>query len=309
MGSGPDVACRNCGTTLAGAFCHACGQRRFADSDRRLSHLVGAAFHELTSLDGRLLRSLRVLLFRPGLLSREYIDGRRARYYSPIGLFVLASVLYFFAPALSDFNLAFVDQVPGRIGLQALDPAAPLSPARRERLEHGGGQLHSGLTAPFVDRVLARKQAEDASYDLRRLADDYDRRAGDVGKTLMIVHVPVIALALAVVYWRRRWYFAEHFVVALHVFTFLLLFVQLVVAPMHWAAERMPWELPAVLGPLLRLTLGGLVITHMLVSCRRAYAATRLGALAGLLGVLVGLWFANLWVYRALQFVITLALL
>jgi hypothetical protein len=294
---------------LVGAYCHECGQKRFVDGDRRLSHLVGAAFHELTALDGKLLRSLRLLLFRPGLLSREYLDGRRARYYSPIGLFVLANVLYFFAPALSDFNLSFIDQVPGRIGLQAIDPAAPLSPARRERIERGGGQLHSELTAPLVERMLARRQADDPSYDLRRLADDYDRRAGDVGKALMIVHVPVLALALAIVYWRRRWYFAEHFVVALHLFTFLLLFVQLVIAPVHWVSERIAFELPALAGPLLRFTLGGLIITYMARACRRAYATTRLGPIAGLIAVLVGLYIANLWLYRALQFVITLAVL
>ena len=301
--------CRNCGQALAGGYCHACGQKRFSDSDRRLAHLVGAAFHELTSLDGRLVRSLRLLLFRPGVLSREYIDGRRARYYSPIGLFVLANVLYFFAPALSDFNLAFIDQVPGSVGLHAIDPAAPLAPERRARMEHGGGQMHSRLTLPLVDRVLERKQAEDASYDLRRLADDYDREAGNVGKALMIVHVPVIALVLAIAYWRRRWYFAEHFVVALHVFTFVLLYVQLVLAPLRWIVERIPFEFPAVAGPLLRLTLGGLVMTYVFIACRHAYATTRLGALAGFFGVLVGLYFANLWVYRALQFIVTLALL
>lgn len=305
-GSAETVGCRNCGEPMAGLFCPACGQKRFVDSDRRLAHLLGAAFHELTSLDGRLLRSLRLLLFKPGALSREYHDGRRARYYTPIGLFVLANVLYFFAPALSDFNLSFVDQVPGSIALQAVDPAAPPAPERIERLKRGGGQLHSRLTAPLIDRALARRAAADPDYDLRRLAADYDRSAGDVGKTLMIVHVPLIALALALVYRKRKLYFAEHFVVALHLFTFLLLFVQLVFGPLHWLASHVDVELPPLARVALRLLIGGTLASYIAIACRRAYATTWPGGLLGLVAVIVGLWFGNLWVYRALQFAIAL---
>jgi len=301
----PDDACRNCGTPLRGAFCHACGQKRFIDADRRLGHLIGEGFRELSAVDGKLWRSLRMLLFRPGLASREYLDGRRVRYYSPIGLFVLANVLYFFAPALSDFNLAFADQVPGRIALQAQDPAHPFPPARREYLRHSGGQVHSRWTAPFVEGLVARRHANDPSYDVRRLASDYDREAGNVGKTLMIAHVPVIALVLALVYVRKRRYFAEHFVVALHLFAFVLLFVQIVFWPLHWLSDHTSVDLSIARIPIV-LAVAGSLLGYILVACRTAYRTGWPAAVAGLLGVLGGLFVANVVVYRALQFLVTL---
>ena len=302
-------SCRNCGAVLQGAFCGACGQRRLDERDHRLSHLLAEAFRQVTEIDGKLLRSLRLLLFSPGMLSREYMDGRRARYASPISLFLLANVIYFFAPAVSDFNLPFVDQVRGVDARAALDPAAPDYAEQQRRRQHWGGQLHSRWTAPLVARKLAARRARESGYDLRALARDYDAQAGVVGKALIIVHVPIIALALAGAYLRHRRYFVEHFVVALHLFTFLLLFGQVVVASLNWASGHLSFELPQALARVIGLAMAASVLGYFALACRRAYRCGWGGALAGLAAVLVGLLFANIVVYRALQFVATLLLL
>jgi hypothetical protein len=307
--SSAERACRNCGAEMAGTWCHACGQKRIAPGERGLRHLLGEAFHRVTDLDGKLLRSLRLLLFAPGTLSRDYLDDRRARHASPISLFLIANVLYFFAPALTDFNLPFADQVPGTMALQSLDPARPVSAEDAAYIKRSLGQMHSRWTVPLVERHVAARAAAEPGYDLRALAREYDGEAGIVGKVLMIVHVPILALALAIVHVRRRRYFAEHSVVALHLFTFLLLFVQIVVTPLHWLTERLGVQLAPPYGALLGFALLGVLCTYILLACRNAYRVGWGAALLGLAGVMVGLWFANLWVYRTLQFVVTLALL
>jgi hypothetical protein len=300
-------ACRNCGAAMAGAWCHACGQKQVTDRERGLGHLLGEAFHQLTDVDGKLLRSLRLLLFAPGRLSREYLDERRARYSAPLSLFLLANVLYFFAPALTDFNLPFADQVPGTMALRSLDPDHGLSPEHVRGLERSAGQMHSRWTAPVVERKVAARAAVEPGYDLRALARDYDNEAGIVGKVLMIVHVPILALALALAFARQRRFFAEHFVVALHLFTFLLLFVQIVVTPLHWLTETRGVVIPGPLLTALGTTLAGTLLLYFLLACRTAYRAGWGGAVLGLLAVLFGLWVGNLWVYRTLQFLVTLA--
>ncbi|MGH8029075.1 MAG: DUF3667 domain-containing protein [Arenimonas sp.] len=303
------TTCRNCGADMPGAYCPACGQKRVTAGERGLAHLLREAFHLVTDVDGKLLRSLRLLLFSPGMLSREYLDDRRARYSTPLGLFVIANVLYFFAPALTDFNLPFTDQVPGAIAAQLLDPADPASPARARYLAGSLGQMHSKWTVPLVWKTLAARAATRPGYDLRALAADYDREAGIVGKVLMIVHVPILALALALVYVRKRRYFAEHFVVALHLFTFLLLFVQAAVTPLAWLAGHTGVDLPPPFGALLAYALFGLLSAYLLAACRTAYRIGWGAATPGLVALLFGLWFANLWVYRTLQFVVTLQLM
>jgi hypothetical protein len=304
-----DARCGNCGAALAGAYCSACGQKGLDARDRRLSHLLIEAFKQVTEVDGKLLRSLRLLLFRPGLLSREYMDGRRVRYASPISLFLLANVIYFFAPAVSDFNLPFTDQVPGDIAAAALDPATADYAEQKARIRHARGQLHSSWTAPLVVRKLDARARAQPGFDLRALARDYDAEAGIVGKTLIIVHVPIIALVLAIAFFRRKRYFVEHFVVSLHLFTFLLLFGQLVVASLNWLARHVSFDLPRPIASAIGLAMVAIVCGYFALACHTAYRTSWLGALGGLAAVLFGLLLANIVVYRALQFLVTLAML
>ncbi|MEL7312930.1 MAG: DUF3667 domain-containing protein, partial [Pseudomonadota bacterium] len=104
--------CRNCGAELrpTDEFCPACGQGVAEGQDRSFSHLARASFEEVTSVDSRLWRSIRALIFSPGLLSREFREGRRRRFLSPIGIFLLGNLLYFLSPPLTDLQLSLAEQ-------------------------------------------------------------------------------------------------------------------------------------------------------------------------------------------------------
>ena len=91
--------CTNCGAALTGAFCAHCGQK-VKPLDPTLRELAGDVAAELTDIDGRLLRSVRYLFTRPGFLSREHAEGRRASYVSPLRLYIVFSVLFFAAASL-----------------------------------------------------------------------------------------------------------------------------------------------------------------------------------------------------------------
>ncbi|ANU06421.1 DUF3667 domain-containing protein [Paraurantiacibacter namhicola] len=85
--------CLNCETPLKGAHCHNCGQRA------HLHRTLGAFFHDLMHgvlhFEGKLWRTLPKLAWQPGKLTREYIDGKRARYISPIALFLFVIFITF----------------------------------------------------------------------------------------------------------------------------------------------------------------------------------------------------------------------
>jgi len=85
--------CLNCGTTLTGAYCHACGQ------PGHVHRTIGAIGHDLLHgalhFEGKLWRTLPMLAFRPGVLTRRYIDGQRARFVSPMALFLFSVFLMF----------------------------------------------------------------------------------------------------------------------------------------------------------------------------------------------------------------------
>ncbi|HEU4372083.1 MAG TPA: DUF3667 domain-containing protein [Telluria sp.] len=87
--------CANCATPLTGSFCHACGQR--AHVHRSLLHLGEEVLHGLLHFDAKAWRTLPMLVAKPGKLTRDYIDGKRTRFVSPLALFLFMTFLMFFA--------------------------------------------------------------------------------------------------------------------------------------------------------------------------------------------------------------------
>ena len=92
--------CLNCGAELAGAYCHACGQR--AHVHRTLMAFWHDLAHGVLHLDGKIWRTLPMLVWRPGELTRRYVDGERARFVSPMALFLFSVFLMFAVFSLVD---------------------------------------------------------------------------------------------------------------------------------------------------------------------------------------------------------------
>lgn len=86
--------CLNCGTALGGQYCASCGQRA---RSRLISiwELTSEAFGDLFELDSRLWRTLVPLIARPGKLTRDYLEGRRASFMPPFRTYLVLSILFF----------------------------------------------------------------------------------------------------------------------------------------------------------------------------------------------------------------------
>jgi len=110
-----ESCCLNCGTALVGSHCHACGQAA------HVHRTLGAFFHDLLHgvfhFEGKVWNTLPELVLRPGKLTREYIEGRRARYVSPLAL-LLFSVFVMFA-AVENTAGEFKVQPDAKIKIEA----------------------------------------------------------------------------------------------------------------------------------------------------------------------------------------------
>lgn len=159
------AACLNCGTALVGSHCHACGQ------PAHVHRTIAAFFHDLAHgvfhFEGKIWRTLPMLAFHPGQLTRDYIDGKRASYVSPIALFLFCVFLLF----------AVVKDIGGTIGDNAkvnVDGKSVTGLAANEREVERLKQQRATLvaqhqsTAAIDPLINAREQAVVA---LRGLAD------------------------------------------------------------------------------------------------------------------------------------------
>jgi hypothetical protein len=148
---GDAAACENCGTALAGAFCHACGQAAEPPT-RSVRAFAAQAAGDLTNLDSRLLRTLGTLLGRPGRLTREYLQGRRVRYAQPLQLYLGAAAAFFFVNAYRPF-LTF-DPEKGSVvsSLSAVGISGTM-----------GSEAKAGLAARGISMELFRERFEAAA--------------------------------------------------------------------------------------------------------------------------------------------------
>jgi len=320
---GAAKSCSNCGAALIGEYCHACGQKRFVESDRRLGHLLHQFVGSITDLDGRVWRTVRALLFQPGLLSREYFEGRLA----PVSLFLAVSVIYFVAPLRGgDLTLQFNQQVAPEIRAQALGPDETLSENQRSAT----GQWYSRYTARWIERRVAKRDATlraasngDPSrpsvasaapgplpgatgYSMRDYRIAYDAKGDDISKALVVLHVPFAALTLLLMFWRQRHYYAEHFVFALHYLAFWMIALQVVAQSIN-----LFHGLPAAWAPPLAFydwVMRALLAIYAVLALRRAYSVGWLAATVAAAGLIASMVMVNLYFYRAVQFVITFSL-
>ncbi|WP_439546680.1 DUF3667 domain-containing protein [Sandarakinorhabdus sp.] len=139
--------CANCGATLSGAFCAQCGQRA------HLHRTVGDVFHEflhgITHFDGKAWTTLPMLLFRPGKLTRSYIEGHRARYIAPVPLFLLVVFTMFFV-------LSFV-----KLPADAIEIGGDATPAERVAATR--------KALADIDADIARAEAAGNADEVRKL--------------------------------------------------------------------------------------------------------------------------------------------
>jgi len=105
----PVDLCLNCGSTLSGQYCGNCGQRA---QTRLISiwQLLREAFGDLLELDSRIWRTLIPLSIRPGRLTRDYLEGRRARFMPPFRTYLVLSIVFFlvaFFDPREEFGILF----------------------------------------------------------------------------------------------------------------------------------------------------------------------------------------------------------
>lgn len=198
------TSCLNCGASLHGAFCAACGQRAVPPNPT-VRELAGDAWQEMSGYDGRIMSTIRGLL-RPGFLTREYLAGRRAHYLPPLRVYLILSVIFFLVAA----SAPTLNGADGPGGL------------RIDLTNDDGTQMSD------EERAQMRAELDDAVWFLRpmfemMLEDEqgFRRRVFTVMPRVFFVMLPVFAAIVSLFYRGRTFPAALIFAVHLHAFAFV----------------------------------------------------------------------------------------
>jgi len=257
--------CRNCEAELHGRFCHACGQKAIS-SEVSVHDLVHEGIEEFAHVDGKIGRTLKLLVTRPGALTREFFDGRRARYISPLRLYLTCSLLFFAVSAL-----------------------APQNANERFHITRSGNDADDPAEAEQDRQKFERLQVE--FHDMRERITHYAPRS-------MFVLMPLFGVFTWVLYRRAQRFYIPHlyYAVHFHAFVFLILaigegcsfagrigdgignVVGMTIFPYHYLALRRVfggtrWQ-TAWKGTLIALTymvvIGGIFLALLVLTVRKA---------------------------------------
>ncbi|MCY3700381.1 MAG: DUF3667 domain-containing protein [Gemmatimonadetes bacterium] len=262
--------CPNCGRDRPESFCAHCGQSD-RDYARALWSVAGELVRETFEVDSRLFRTLKLLMFRPGSLTREFSRNRRAGFVSPVRLYIFASFVFFLLLSLrGDFRSAgLLNTTEENFGSslteeQPEDATAQLS--TEERLE----AFRAGLPPEQqrkADDILARPAGNIARQIFVGMGGSAGAGVAEMGWVERSLHLsmidmlhdpsviprrlianmpiamffllPVLGLVLAAFYYRKKRFYVEHLVFAIHTqaFTFLIYSVALLLpesGPGNW---------------------------------------------------------------------------
>jgi hypothetical protein len=148
-----DGPCLNCGAALTGPYCANCGQKA------QVHRTLGAFFHDLAHgvlhFEGKIWKTLPLLAWKPGELTRRYIDGERGKFVSPIALF-LFSVFMMFAVVSALGGMS-----PTYTGKEDLTKANRQATAALHDLElQRQSAIKNGQPIDAIDKQIADKNDE-----------------------------------------------------------------------------------------------------------------------------------------------------
>jgi hypothetical protein len=169
---GSTTVCLNCGARFDADYCGACGQKR--NVHRTITAIAHELIHGVLHLDGKLWRTMPLLAWRPGELTRRYVHGERAKFVSPFSMFLFSVFLMFAVLQVGgespvDVNMASPEQMRRDLDLLRNEMATQLTGIRDDRMKLARGKRvrYQGKpqTIESIDGRIAHIQMEIGKLD------------------------------------------------------------------------------------------------------------------------------------------------
>jgi len=258
--------CLNCGTPLQGRFCVECGQPARTRS-LTFWQLLREFFEEAFDLDSKAWRSLVPLMLQPGRITYEYLAGRRARYVSPLRLYLTASVLFFIVAALTGNTprVSWGDYAEER---ERIEAAGEMDETNVIIVQDGGcddinieidadwGLAWEGHVIEACKRVTA-----DSGKSLERASIDNI-------PFMMVIFIPVLALVMKLLYPFSKRLYVEHLVFYLHYHSFGFFWLMTLIL-IYEAGDVVGW--PSAIWRAVGITSSAYMAGYLFFAMRKVY--------------------------------------
>jgi len=298
--------CENCGAELQGHWCSQCGQPAI-EYRRSFRYVVADLLNEFLNWDSKFFTTIALLIFKPWRLTNEFLAGKRVRYVNPLRLYLLASILFFFAvnygakglrvdasklgekdraeleadlkdedlpPAAREKLAAFLrDTSPSPAPSVAANSPSP-SPASETEKEKKFGKIGQ---RPFVVFDQAKSTTPFERWIEARAKEKMGEKGTKMGlfittlfsnlPYMMLCCIPLFAFVLKILYVRRHIFYIDHLIYALHIHSFAYTAIMLIVLATMGLTRAAPG---AVAGWIIALLWIAFAV-QIFLSIRRVY--------------------------------------
>jgi len=301
--------CENCGAQLVGYYCAQCGQAA-VDYRRSFRHVIADMLESFLNWDSKFFATIALLILKPWRLTNEFLAGKRVRYVNPLRLYLLASILFFFAVNFGAKDLRFE---PGKLSpkdradLETELKDEDLPPAAREKLKAllresspspaSSPSTNTPAPAPSASPTADKQKQEYGKIGERpfvfsdgaKSSTPFERwiearakeKMGEHGTKMgyfiatlfsnlpymMLCCIPLFALVLKVLYVRRRIFYIDHLIYALHIHTFAYVGIMLIVLATIGLNRMVPGPIAGWIIALLWIAF----VVQIFLSIRRVY--------------------------------------
>jgi hypothetical protein len=218
--------CLNCGTIVTGNFCHNCGQENI-EVKESFFQIVYHFIEDITHFDGKLIKTLKFLITKPGFLTKEYVAGKRATYIHPIRMYIFISAVFFLfifsgEQKIVDVNTNQTESSRIVFGDSTYNTVAQYDSAQKKLpINKRDKWLTAKLTKQQI--VINNKYGNDQNKILAAIIDNFKHNFSKI----LYLSLPIFAFFLWVLYKRNKsYYFADHMIFSIHLYCayFLIIF-------------------------------------------------------------------------------------
>lgn len=225
-----DKKCQNCGYLVRKRFCPKCGQENI--QTRQSFHYLFTHFIEdLVHYDGSFWKTLRNLLFKPGLLTVEYLAGKRKTHVAPVKLYIFVSFFVFFVGGMiGKIEDTYLEE-PEDNSQQTTEVISEKTPNESKSTQSINEYLEKQNNLPDSEResYFKRKVLLEVANIIESVESDSEYGEKILDKfsnnfpTFLFCYMPVFAFFMWLFHNKKKWCFFDHGIFTLHYFSFLLL--------------------------------------------------------------------------------------
>lgn len=204
------ASCRNCGTELIERYCHHCGQDFFAGNEKTVGEILYNTMDTVFAWDNKILRTLKLLLFFPGRLTKEFLSGKVVRFVYPAKLFWFITILFFAVISFKNSDNKKIDTAETTETVSYID---------KEEIKD----------TKEIGEISVPKKSNKRDPTDEMTENQVREKLFAYLPYVLFLLIPFFALLLFIFFHKKRKYYANHMIFALHFHSFVFLLFTLFV--------------------------------------------------------------------------------